>query len=1217
MSVEPMFNPLLAHRLAISSVGIPDPIEFVISEKFLDRGVLYPRQATLLKTIFLRDDLFTDFDLEVIDGWETTFMRTGNEGISPGIHQRIEINKAAGRSWFKEVLAVIGRRGGKGHLGAICSAYILWHFLNRPGGPQIFYGIDRDKTIAAIVFAGKKDQAKANQWGDLNKFITSAPCFRPYLSKPLAESLTLYSPADLLKIQRQKFDGVRIESDQASFAITPSASTMMAGRGPASAILMFDEMAHIIASGASRSAAEIYNCLDPDTRVLTADLVWKRIDDLAEGESLMAFDEETDGTPGSSRRLREAQVEHKWDTYGLAYRISFDDGTSVVCSGNHRWLASGDQKGKNWSWRSIETPSREGLRGGGNPKSLKVGDLIRKVTTDPWEQETSYESGYLAGMLDGEGHVRWDAGLRVVFTQKPGPVLDRVDRHLGQLGYTTRSHVHAPSGCVNVNVSGIEGLRLIGSLGLTRLAGNLRPQWEGKTFRRAASKKIVSIEPLEEQRLVDLQTSTGTFIAEGLASHNSAMPSLDQFGVDGFSYQGSSPWQMQGQFYDNWQNAIALEPDGTPSFPNMMMIQMPSWNVYLDYERAHELPLRPPTKKWIEVTVPDTMLVNGEETPTTRTEIREVDEVGPTLPPIRSAVQTYDEDMKAKERANPDSFAVEYRCLHPDTRVLKSDLRWVRIDDLQPGDEVFSVDEEGHRNESGRRLERKMRRAIVEAKEDSYSKAYRLTFDDGTSIVCSGNHRWLSSSAGSKTCFRWRSIEPQSKWGPKSVMKVGDTIRYIIEPWEPLETYEAGWLAGLYDGEGCVITRTRHRQEFAVTMTQNPGTVQDRVWSLLEEMGFQPKDGSASTRKARTTRVTGLSRSLRLLGQIRPLRLLENGNPGLWEGRALGHEKGGRYTKTIVSIDPLPEQRLVDIQTSTGTFIAEGLISHNSHWALSLSSYLDEKKVAEAFRPFEDNGTTRTLTMQTRGPLSHYYKAHADPGAVNDNFAFAMGHVERPVGSRFPHVVIDLLKMWKPIDFPDGIVDYPMVTDDLWDIIERFSPDELTFDQFQSVMMIATLNQRMTAEPRPKQTLIFEKPATRPLNWKRAELFKSALNLGLIHIPMLGRDGEVDPAGEMAELELRFLELRNGRVDHPTSGPIQHNDLSDCLFEVVWALIGEELLEMLESPVMSQVSGMGAGGVEPPLPKTPQSDPMQALANANRGAMTQRGMGSARGMRRR
>ena len=949
MSAEPMFNPLLAHRLAISSVGIPDPIEFVISEKFLDRGVLYPRQATLLKTIFLRDDLFTDFDLEVIDGWETTFMRTGNEGISPGIHQRIEINKAAGRSWFKEVLAVIGRRGGKGHLGAICSAYILWHFLNRPGGPQTFYGIDRDKTIAAIVFAGKKDQAKANQWGDLNKFITSAPCFRPYLSKALAESLTIYSPADLLKIQRQKFDGTRIESDQASFAITPSASTMMAGRGPASAILMFDEMAHIIASGASRSAAEIYNCLHPDTRVLTSELRWKRIDDLVEGESLMAFDEETDGRPGSSRRLREAQVEHKWDTHGLAYRISFDDGSSVVCSGNHRWLASGDQKGKNWSWRSIETPPREGLRGGGNPKSLKVGDLIRKVTPDPWEQETSYESGYLAGMLDGEGHVRWDAGLRVVFTQKPGPVLDRVDRHLGQLGYTARSHVHVPSGCVNVNVNGIEGLRLIGSLGLTRLAENLRSQWEGKTFRRAASKKIVSIEPLEEQRLVDLQTSTGTFIAEGLASHNSAMPSLDQFGVDGFSYQGSSPWQMQGQFYDNWQNAIALEPDGTPSFPNMMMIQMPSWNVYLDYERAHELPLRPPTKKWIEVTVPDTMIVNGEETPTTRTEIREVDEVGPTLPPIRSAVQTYDEDMKAKERANPDSFAVEYR----------------------------------------------------------------------------------------------------------------------------------------------------------------------------------------------------------------------------------------------------------------------------SHWALSLSSYLDEKKVAEAFRPFEDNGTTRTLTMQTRGPLSHYYKAHADPGAVNDNFAFAMGHVERPVGSRFPHVVIDLLKMWKPIDFPDGIVDYPMVTDDLWDIIERFSPDELTFDQFQSVMMIATLNQRMTAEPRPKQTLIFEKPATRPLNWKRAELFKSALNLGWVHIPMLGLDGEVDPAGEMAELELRFLELRNGRVDHPTSGPIQHNDLSDCLFEVVWALIGEELLEMLESPVMSQVSGTGAGGVEPPLPKTPQSDPMQALANANRGAMTQRGMGSARGMRRR
>src|SRR5690606_9824412 len=152
----------------------------------------------------------------------------------------------------------------------------------------------------------------------------------------------------------------------------------------------------------------------------------------------------------------------------------------------------------------------------------------------------------------------------------------------------------------------------------------------------------------------------------------------------------------------------------------------------------------------------------------------------------------------------------------------------------------------------------------------------------------------------------------------------GDTIRAIVEPWEEDRSWEAGWLSGMYDGEGCVVNRTRRRTEFRIDLTQNPGPVYDQAWSLLERMGFEPRDASHHSRAAQVIKVTGLSRCLRLLGQLRPIRLLANGNPAMWEGRALGHENGRRYFKTIISIEALPEQRLVDIQTSTGTFIAEG-----------------------------------------------------------------------------------------------------------------------------------------------------------------------------------------------------------------------------------------------------------------------------------------------------
>ena len=45
-----------------------------------------------------------------------------------------------------------------------------------------------------------------------------------------------------------------------------------------------------------------------------------------------------------------------------------------------------------------------------------------------------------------------------------------------------------------------------------------------------------------------------------------------------------------------------------------------------------------------------------------------------TFKPLKNAIQEYDERMQRLERANPDTFRVERRCLDPDTRVLTADL---------------------------------------------------------------------------------------------------------------------------------------------------------------------------------------------------------------------------------------------------------------------------------------------------------------------------------------------------------------------------------------------------------------------------------------------------------------------------------------------------------------------------------------------------------------
>ncbi|MEU9405673.1 hypothetical protein AB0E08_08200 [Streptomyces sp. NPDC048281] len=408
------FDPTELHQLFLG-LEVPDPITFVVSPKYLNRPNLYPRQATLLKCFFLREDLFTPYDYQVVAEWDEQYRtaKTTNEqraaraaelgegdeiifealselernedapkmpiGGTPDILGRMRACKALGYRWFREILLVMGRRAGKGHISALAMAYVLWCYMAK-GDPQDFYGVDRDKKLACLIFAGKREQAKANLWRDLVNVVTGGVCFAPYIASSLGEKLSVYAPHDFVRMDEMRNRGITTALDMATFEILPKESTLMAGRGPASFIMGFDEMAHVVASGANRSAEEVYTA---------------------------------------------------------------------------------------------------------------------------------------------------------------------------------------------------------------------------------------------------------------------SVPSLDQFKKDGFLIEPSSPWQMTGQFYANYERAVELEPDGTPVYPATMMIQLASWDIYLDWQIAHELPLFP------EGFIGD----NGEY----------CDVQPPGFRRLKNAIQTYDDQMRKLEKADPDTFAVERR----------------------------------------------------------------------------------------------------------------------------------------------------------------------------------------------------------------------------------------------------------------------------------------------------------------------------------------------------------------------------------------------------------------------------------------------------------------------------------------------------------------------------------------------------------------------------
>jgi hypothetical protein len=251
-------------------------------------------------------------------------------------------------------------------------------------------------------------------------------------------------------------------------------------------------------------------------------------------------------------------------------------------------------------------------------------------------------------------------------------------------------------------------------------------------------------------------------------------------------------------------------------------------------------------------------------------------------------------------------------CLVPGTRVLTKDLRWQQIELLEPGDELIGFEEQYEPGHHGRRF----RTTKVLSVKFITRPCVRLITSDGTSVVSSTEHKWLVKSGSNQ------------RWTPASRLHVGTRIA-SIGTWTEEFTKEAGWLAGMYDGEGWVYSHSGPRKVCALGVSQNEGPIAEHLRQALKSRGFSFTDyhrdphlpEGESNRRFHIQ--GGISEELRLLGMIRPERLVAKAEK-LWDGR----QTRTGYAE-VVSKEKLDEQEVVAVQTDCGTFIAEGWLSHN------------------------------------------------------------------------------------------------------------------------------------------------------------------------------------------------------------------------------------------------------------------------------------------------
>jgi len=257
-------------------------------------------------------------------------------------------------------------------------------------------------------------------------------------------------------------------------------------------------------------------CIHPETMVLMKDLTYRKAYEVNIGDEVIAFDE-NHADSKNERKFRNAKVQKvDWLTRPC-YKLTFEDGSEVICSAEHRWLVHGGDK-IHW----IET---ERMRAKGDHKNDSCTRVIKPF--EKWETLNTYESGYLAAAVDGEGHICQtdknngynNTTCALGFSQRDNEMLGEFLKYSDQYNFSFNGNTHKDNCYKKTLTTRSEVVRFLGSVRPKRLLSKFNADLLGRFTGKNVA--LIKKEFIGDQKVIGFKTTTGTFIAEGFASHNS------------------------------------------------------------------------------------------------------------------------------------------------------------------------------------------------------------------------------------------------------------------------------------------------------------------------------------------------------------------------------------------------------------------------------------------------------------------------------------------------------------------------------------------------------------------------------------------------------------------------------------------------------------------------------------------------------------------------
>jgi len=268
-------------------------------------------------------------------------------------------------------------------------------------------------------------------------------------------------------------------------------------------------------------------------------------------------------------------------------------------------------------------------------------------------------------------------------------------------------------------------------------------------------------------------------------------------------------------------------------------------------------------------------------------------------------------------------YAQEYNCNPPEAPIWMGDYSFQPLGHVQVGDTVI-----GWAQPSNRRR-RYLVRAQVVAVGRREAKIVEVRLESGNVIYCTPDHQWL-------TMTRALNRYP----GHFQPAAVGKHLVRIIRPTPPLPEHlrwDAAWLGGIYDGEGCA-------DQIAQSFTHNQA-IYERICQVLTSLGFRishniPKGVYILSGKGGRDRKQAL---VDFLNWTRPRKC------GLQMDREI-LTAYFRHPDRVVSVRPAGRSEVVSLQTTTGNYVVWGYASKNCQFVEAVGQVFSDAAIDAAFR---------------------------------------------------------------------------------------------------------------------------------------------------------------------------------------------------------------------------------------------------------------------------